>query len=95
MSLQVNYEKLREEINRQVECLPIWIGCKIYEIHSNTDKITERTVSSIRLCNSPDYTFVLYDGDYAMCELDLGKTIFLTKEDAKKTIMKRKVSKNS
>ena len=90
MSAQIDYEKLREEMTRQIECLPIWIGCKVYQIHSNTDRITERTITSISFSDSSNYAFVLYANNYSMFEPEIGKTVFLKKEDAEEAIAKRK-----
>lgn len=90
MSAQIDYEKLREEMSRKIECLPIWIGCKVYQIHSNTDRITERTVTRISFSDSSNYSFILYADSYSMFEPEVGKTVFLKKEDAEEAIAKRK-----
>ena len=71
--------------------LPCKVGDTVYEIQPFTNRITERIIKSIVICNAPNLTIMYKSGyDYSILQEDFGKTVFLTREEAEQALVKMK-----
>lgn len=67
--------------------LPCKVGDTVYEIQPLTNRITERIIKSIVICNAPNLAIMYKSGyDYSILHEDFDKTIFLTKEEAEQAL---------
>lgn len=84
-----DYEDAEEQgLIKRLHCK---VGDTVYEIQPLTNRITERIVKSIVICNAPNLTIMYKSGyDYSILHEDFEKTIFLTKEEAEQALSEMK-----
>lgn len=89
-------KKLKEYENAEEQGLLLKLQCKIgdeaYEIHPLTGKITTRKITNISIYNAPDLTIFYISGNYLILDENIGKTVFLKRDEAEEALRKMKES---
>lgn len=65
-------------------------GDTLYEIHPLTGYISERLITCIRIIRSPNFMILYESGTYPIIEDCIGKTVFLTEQEAQAALEKMK-----